>query len=204
MQDFPGQRHDDLFPTAKPGETDSEARRACRSILSSSSLKSQCDLDDPILAKDREAKGAPPLPSPLRAPHRENLCRGCGKAISDGGTNCASCAVGEATKNMLDAARIGRQTANGPEAQLKRANTQRQNALAQHAWKPSDLPAWLTAKLYSEEIQPLLPSMSVSAIARTISVSRWYAGRIREAYRPHPRHWEPLAELISRATQKLH
>ena len=51
MQDFPGQRHDDLFRTAKPGETDSEARRAGRSILSSSSLKSQCDLDDPILAK---------------------------------------------------------------------------------------------------------------------------------------------------------
>jgi hypothetical protein len=47
------QRHDDLFRAAKPGETDSEARRACRSILSSSSLKSQCDLDDPILAKDR-------------------------------------------------------------------------------------------------------------------------------------------------------
>jgi hypothetical protein len=30
---------------------------------------------------------------------------------------------------------------------------------------------------------------------RRISVSRWYAGRIREGYRPHPRHWEVLAEL---------
>jgi hypothetical protein len=26
-------------------------------------------------------------------------------------------------------------------------------------------------------------------------VSRWYAGRIREGYRPHPRHWQKLAEL---------
>ncbi len=81
----------------------------------------------------REAKGALPLPSTISVPRRDNLCRGCGKTIQDGRTNCVRCAVGDATKNMLDAAKIGRQTANGPEAQLKRANTQRKNALAQHA-----------------------------------------------------------------------
>jgi hypothetical protein len=144
----------------------------------------------------REAKGAPSLPPSVRVPRRDNLCRGCGKAILDGRTNCATCAVGDATKNMLDAACIGRQTANGPEAQLKRANTQRKNALAQHAWKPSDQPAWLTEKFYMTEIQPVLLSMSASAIARQISVSRWYAGRIREGYRPHPRHWQALAQLV--------
>jgi hypothetical protein len=26
--------------------------------------------------------------------------------------------------------------------------------------------------------------------------ARWYAGRIREGYRPHPRHWLVLAELV--------
>jgi CRISPR-associated endonuclease Cas1 len=145
----------------------------------------------------REVKGAPPMPSPIRAPRRDNLCRGCGKTISDGCTNCATCAVDDATKNMIDAARIGRQTANGPEAQEKRAHTQRKNALAQHAWKSSDQPAWLTEEFYSEKIQPLLAAMSASAIARQISVSRWYAGRIREGYRPHPRHWKALAQLVS-------
>jgi CRISPR-associated endonuclease Cas1 len=144
----------------------------------------------------REVKGAPPLPPPIKAPRRENVCRGCGKTISEGRINCADCAVDDATKNMLDAARIGRQTANGPEAQLKRANTQRQNALAQHAWKPSHQPAWLTEKAFSENVQPLLGAMSASTIARQISVSRWYAGRIREGYRPHPRHWETLARLV--------
>jgi hypothetical protein len=97
---------------------------------------------------------------------------------------------------MLDAARIGRQTANGPEAQLKRASTRRRNALAQNAWKAADEPTWLTDKFYSEEVQPLLPSTSASTIARTISVSRWYAGRIREGYKPHPRHWKALAKLV--------
>jgi hypothetical protein len=143
----------------------------------------------------REARGAPSLPSLIRAPRRENLCRGCGKTIRGGQTNCARCAVGDATRNMLDAANIGRQTAYGPEAQIKRANTQRKNAVAQHAWKPSDQPGWLTDKFYSEKVQPALAAMSASAIARKISVSRWYAGRIREGYRPHPRHWVTLAQL---------
>ena len=144
----------------------------------------------------REAKGAPPQPPPIRAPRRENLCRGCGKTIRDGHTNCAPCAVDDATQNMLDAAKIGRQTAYGPEAQLKRANTQRKNALVQHAWKPSDQPGWLTEQCYYQKVQPVLAAISSSAIARQISVSRWYAGRIREGYRPHPRHWLALASLV--------
>ena len=86
----------------------------------------------------REVKGAPPLPSPIKAPRRENLCPECGRTIRPESTKCIHCSVGDATRNMLDAARIGRQTANGPAAQLKRANTQRKNALAQHAWKSSD------------------------------------------------------------------
>jgi hypothetical protein len=78
-----------------------------------------------------------------------------------------------------------------------RANTQRRNALAQHAWKPSEHPKWLTEKFYAERIQPLLASLSASVIARQISVSRWYAGRLREGYRPHPRHWQALAGLVN-------
>jgi hypothetical protein len=144
----------------------------------------------------REAKGAPSLPSSIRAPRRDNLCRGCGKTIQSGRANCACCSIDDATKNMLDAAKIGRQTANGPEAQLKRASTQRRNALAQRAWKSSDQPSWLTKQFYSDKVQPLLAAMSASAIARQISVSRWYAGRIREGYRPHPMHWQVLAELV--------
>jgi hypothetical protein len=50
--------------------------------------------------------------------------------------------------------------------------------------------------VFSQQIQPLLAAISASAIARRISVSRWYAGRIREGYRPHPRHWQALVELV--------
>lgn len=143
----------------------------------------------------REAKGGALVPPPIRPTCREHLCPECGKTIQAQSTKCASCAAADATTNMLRAARIGRQTANGPEAQLKRANTQRKNALAQHAWKSSDQPAWLTDAFYSEKVQPVLTTMSPSAIAQQISVSRWYAGRIREGYRPHKRHWQALAKL---------
>jgi hypothetical protein len=126
----------------------------------------------------------------------DHLCRGCGKRILDGRTQCGKCAVSDSTERLVKAAAIGRQTANGPEAQLKRTNTQRQNALAQHSWKASDQAAWLTEACYLEKVQPLLAQVSTSAIARRISVSRWYAGRIREGYRPHPRHWLSLAKLV--------
>jgi CRISPR-associated endonuclease Cas1 len=126
----------------------------------------------------------------------DHLCRGCGKKILEGRTHCGQCAISSATERFIDAARVGRQTANGPKAQLKRSDTQRRNALAQHAWKPSDQPEWLTERFYSEKIHPLLASMSASAIARHLSVSRWYAGRLREGYQPHARHWGALAKLV--------
>jgi CRISPR-associated endonuclease Cas1 len=133
----------------------------------------------------------------IRAPKSEHLCPGCGKTIHDRSSECAQCAVGSATKKMLDAARIGRLTANGPEAQAKRAIKARKNALAQHSWKASDQPAWLTQDLFEKKIQPLLANISMSVIRSSIAVSKWYASKIRQGYRPHPRHWQTLAELVN-------
>jgi hypothetical protein len=142
----------------------------------------------------REAKGAPPSPPPIRMPKREKLCPECGRRIKPESMKCVHCAVGDATKNMLNAAQLGRQTANGPGAQAKRAIKARKNALAQHAWEPSDQPGWLTPDLFTKKIQPLLANVSMSAIRSSIGVSKWYASKIRQGYRPHPRHWQALAK----------
>lgn len=144
----------------------------------------------------REAKGRAPLPPTLPAPRRENLCRGCGKAIRDGRTHCAQCAVPNATERLIDAARVGRMAAHTSDARAKQATTQRRNATLQHAWNPACQPAWLTDKFYSEKIQPRLAHSSVSAIARHISVSRAYASQIRQGHRPHRRQWLALAGLV--------
>ena len=142
-----------------------------------------------------EAKGGAYTPR-IRIPRSEHLCPQCGKTIRPESTKCASCTVGDATKNMVEAARIGRLTANGPEAQRRRAIKARVNALAQHSWKESDQPAWLTSELFTKKIQPLLASISMSAIRSSLGVSKGYASKIRQGYRPHPRHWKNLVQLV--------
>jgi hypothetical protein len=147
-------------------------------------------------AHRREAKGMSSGTITPVVTRTENLCPGCGRVIQDRSACCANCAVANATKNMLNAAQIGRLTANGPKAQTKRAVKARNNALAQHSWKKSDQPAWITPELFAQQIQPLLSRVPMSVIREAIGVSNWYASRIRKGCRPHPRHWQALAELV--------
>ena len=143
----------------------------------------------------RKAKGKLWL-STVEPPEPERLCRGCGKRIRKGRSNCAHCAISDATQRLAEAARLGRIASHTPEALAKEGESQRRHARALSSWNPSSQPAWLTTEVYSEKIQPLLAEVSSSLIASRIGVSRWYAGRIREGYRPHPRHWLALAELV--------
>jgi hypothetical protein len=107
----------------------------------------------------REVKGAPHQAQPIKTPKRETLCPECGKTIQKRSAKCAACYAENASQRMIDIARIGRQTANSPDARLKHAETQRRNVLAQHAWKASDQPAWLTEQFYSKKVQPVLAAM---------------------------------------------
>ena len=109
--------------------------------------------------------------------------------------NCANCALDGATERLAVAAKLGRVAAQRPEARAKHVASHLRHTKANSAWDASKQPAWLTDQLFSEKIQPLLAQASPSAIAKRLGVSRWYAGRIREGYRPHPRHWEALARL---------
>ncbi len=132
----------------------------------------------------------------VEPPKTDHLCRGCGKKIRNERTNCAKCAVSGATERLTVAARSGRVAGHTPEALAKESNTQRRHAKARRSWTPSSQPAWLTALIYLEQIQPRLAHSSSSLIAKRIGVSRWYAGRIRRGYQPHPRHWQALAQLV--------
>jgi CRISPR-associated endonuclease Cas1 len=148
-------------------------------------------------ARRREAQGGTPMQSVLAAPKRQNICRGCGNMLTRGRDHCAQCAVAPASERLVDVARIGRTVAHAPEARAKEGQKQRQHAEARNSWTPSNNPDWLTSKVYSARIQPRLAKLPNSAIASRIGVSRWYAGRVRKGYRPHPRHWQSLAELVS-------
>jgi hypothetical protein len=141
-----------------------------------------------------EAKGKVWIAT-VEPPKTDHLCRGCGKTITNESTHCAGCAVEAATKRLISAASLGRVAARTPEARAKHGATRRRHAKACSKWDASTQPAWLTDEVYTEEIQPQLAQMSTSPIASRIGVSRWYAGRIRQGYLPHPRHWQALAQL---------
>jgi hypothetical protein len=144
----------------------------------------------------REAKGSSALPPSVRIPPRENICRGCGKTIRVGRTHCGQCAIEGATQRLADAAQLGRVAARSSEARAKHVASRRRHAQACSAWDGSSQLGWLTAEAYSKKIQPLLAEIATSTIASRIGVSRWYAGRIRQGYIPHPRHWQALAQLV--------
>jgi CRISPR-associated endonuclease Cas1 len=130
------------------------------------------------------------------APQPQNVCRGCGKTIQSGRTNCADCAISEATERLVSAAKLGRVVARTPQARAKHVASRRRHAQACSAWDASEQPAWLTSEAFSQRIQPLLADIPSSAIRSRIDVSRWYAGKIRKGYCPHPRHWEALAQVV--------
>ena len=142
-----------------------------------------------------EAKGRTPKTKRHATARIENVCVTCGRAIRSGISYCRDCAVEDAANRIADVSHKGRSVAHTPEARAERAKTQRENALAQHAW---DRMKDTVEKLDWEQIQQGLAHVSTSAIARQIGVSRCYASLIRAGRRrPHPRHWQALAGLVN-------
>lgn len=144
----------------------------------------------------RKAKGKT-SPAPPRAPQPQNICLGCGKDVAPVGTHCAVCAVEISRTKILEVAKRGRLASKSPESRARLATTQRRQAIARWNWEPSNQPNWLTDEFYENQIQPRLINATLSGIASAIGVSIPYASDIRKGRRrPHPRHWQALAELV--------
>lgn len=170
-----------------------------REISSSSKNERRYDVLPARLTQrnKRAAKGSQPPPIAKLSVKPERVCHDCGKQIIGDSFHCKACSTEIMTPQRNAAGRMARVAALAPEAQLKRAATQQINALAQHAWRPSDQPVWLTAEVYSEQIQPALLSMRGSLIAKILRVSNSYARDIHKGrIIPHARHWSVLANLV--------
>ena len=147
-------------------------------------------------ANKREAKGTA-CPPPSSPPQPQNVCFGCGKAVAKGSTHCTTCAVEVSRERMLEIARQGRVVAHEQRASARRRETKRRHDLALRDWSPSDQPDWLNEEMCANQIQPRLRDASLSEIASAIGVSMVYASDIRRGRRrPHPRHWQALAQLV--------
>lgn len=145
----------------------------------------------------REAKGGLSLPT-NRAPRPQHLCPVCGTSIEAGKTYCAVCAITVSREKLIELAESGRIAAQSPEARARRAETKRRHDVARRSWLPSTQPAWPNDETYLGKIQPRLAGIMNTAIASALGVSMPYAADIRAGRRrPHPRHWQALAELVN-------
>jgi hypothetical protein len=143
-----------------------------------------------------EGRGNEFTPRGSAVPKRIRVCEVCG---AEGIQNhyCRSCAVEVARDNMAQIALYGHakpKTVKKREAISKKLSD---HAVANSWWSPSSLPAWLNEECYVQEIQPKLKMVKIREIAKAMQVSQPYAAFIRSGRRrPHPRHWQALAELV--------
>jgi hypothetical protein len=147
----------------------------------------------------RESRGIEAEPFVPSAPKPIKICKDCGAALTRG-KFCSSCGFDFARTELIQAAQRGRIAAQSPEAQARRTQTQRQNAVAQAAWKQSTRETEITEKVYQLEIQPQLSRLTIPVLMKALNVCKSYAADIRAGRRrPHPRHWETLATLVEKA-----
>jgi CRISPR-associated protein Cas1 len=133
---------------------------------------------------------------PVKTPKPDRVCRGCG-AHTQRGRHCPKCGREVSREKLIELAKTGRIAARSAESRTKHSETQRRHEAAKRAWRSSPKPAWPDENMYVQDIQPRLATMPISALASTLGVSESYAADIRAGrHRPHPRHWQTLAELV--------
>ena len=153
-------------------------------------------LPTPLTQRRRsEARGKEFNLATTSAPRPRNVCAGCG-VTTRVGQNCPKCGREVSRAKLIELAKVGRQVALSTESRKKHAETQKRHRAAQRAWLSSSNADWLTENAFKEKIQPRLASVPISSIASRIGISEVYAAGIRAGrHRPHPRHWQALANL---------
>jgi hypothetical protein len=111
--------------------------------------------------------------------------------------HCPDCSLKNSTASLIEGAKLGRVVGHTPQAEARRRERKRRHDLERQKWIPSDQRSWLTEDFYTKEIQPRLKEATLSQIASALGVSIPYASDIRKGRRrPHPRHWQSLADLV--------
>jgi len=129
-------------------------------------------------------------------PRMEKVCEVCG---AEGVNNryCRSCAIEVSRETMAQVALIGHAKPKTLRTKARISKALSDHAVANSWWSPSSLPTWLNEECYVRQIQPRLGTVKVREIAQALQISKPYAALIRAGRRrPHPRHWQALAELV--------
>ena len=143
-----------------------------------------------------EGRGKEYIPRAVSAPAPPKICSGCGVTTHEGRL-CPTCGRKVSGEKLIKLAHHGRIVAQNQASQAKRSARQTRHEAAKQAWRSMPKSAWPDEKEYTNEIQPLLSSVSISALSGAMGVCESYAADIRAGRRrPHPRHWSALGELV--------
>jgi CRISPR-associated endonuclease Cas1 len=170
------------------------AQETWSSISRRTSSLAQRGLATRLTQRTKRAVKGTDIPS-VNAPKPETVCRGCGAATRRG-KHCPKCGREVSREKLIKLAKAGRVAARNPESRKKHSETQRRHEAAKRAWCASPKPDWPNEDIYVRQIQPRLARVTISALASSLGVSEPYAAYVRSGrHRPHPRHWQVLAEL---------
>jgi CRISPR-associated endonuclease Cas1 len=139
--------------------------------------------------KEFSLKMTSPSPPP-------KICLGCGTTTHEG-RHCPTCGRRVSAVKLIELAKQGRVVAQSQGSQAKRSASQTRHEAAKRAWrsKPKRR-TWPDEKTYMTQIHPRLLSVTISALSVALGVCESYAADIRTGRRrPHPRHWQALAQL---------
>lgn len=176
------------------------AEEITRALWSSNKARNAIPPTRLTQSRKREVKGVSSTPTASPFPRVTVVCQICGITIKSGFKYCRACLPTISRENVQKAAKLGRIATLGPEAQARRAESQRRQAAALRAWNPSEKPTWLDEQAYRDRVQPQLRSFTVPVIMTALSISEPYALLIRRGgCVPHPRHWLRLAKLVGHA-----
>jgi CRISPR-associated endonuclease Cas1 len=143
-----------------------------------------------------EGRGKQFVPDATPAPHPVKVCAGCG-TTTHGGRHCHKCGREICRGKLIELAKLGRVAARSLEVRKKLSETQRRHEAAKRAWRSSVKLDWPDEQTYIREVQPRLPTITISRLSSTLCVSESYAADIRAGRRtPHRRHWNDLAQLV--------
>jgi CRISPR-associated endonuclease Cas1 len=143
-----------------------------------------------------EGRGKEFVLHPEPAPQPSKICAACGVATRRG-RHCQKCGREISKDKLIELAKIGREVAQSPESRKKVSDTQRRHEAAKRAWKASPKPTWPDERAYVRDIQPRFFAVAISRLSSALGVSESYAADIRAGRRrPHPRHWQALAQLV--------
>ncbi len=137
-----------------------------------------------------EGRGNEFIPSSPIAQYPPKICAVCGVPLKRG-RYCGTCATEVSREKLIAFGPAARVTAQSEEAQ-------KAHAAEIQVWIDSGSQTIVDENTYLTKIQPKLASVTVSAISLALRISEPYARDIRAGRRrPHPRHWEALAQLAN-------